>query len=75
MNVCDIGSGAVNVRCAVGRYVKKKVEEYQVQAAELLRELLFICDDHLVLSNNVSFTCEELKSLINYKFELIRLFQ
>jgi hypothetical protein len=65
VNVCDIGSGEVNVRCAVDRYVERKGEEHQVQAAGFLRELLFIRDDYLVLSNNVGFTSEELETFIN----------
>ena len=39
------------------------------------RELLFIRDDHLVLSNNVCFTPEELESLINYIMHLLGPFQ
>jgi len=46
----------VNVRRAV----------YQMQAADFLRELLYVRDDHLVLSNNVDFKREELHALIDY---------
>jgi len=37
-----------------------------MQAADFLRELLFVRDDHLVLSNNVDFNREELHALIDY---------
>jgi len=37
-----------------------------MQAANFLRELLFVRDDHLVLSNNVDFNREELHALIDY---------
>ena len=47
------------LRCAVDRYVERKVVEHQMQTAGPLCELLFIRDDHLVLPNNVGFTCEE----------------
>ena len=38
----------------------------QMQAAGLLHLFLIIRDDRVVLSNNVSFTREELESLNNY---------
>ena len=66
LNIGDIGNGVVNVKRAVDLYVERKVEEHQIQEADFLRELLFIRDDHLVLSNTVGFTREELESLINY---------
>ena len=53
-------------RAAVDLYVERKVKEHQMQATDFLRELLFIRDDHLALSNNVGFTPEELESFINY---------
>ena len=65
-NVCDRGSDVANIRRAGDLYVERKVEEHQKQAADFLRELLFIRDDHLVLSNNAAFTREELESHINY---------
>jgi len=37
-----------------------------MQAADFLRELLYVRDDHLVLSNNVDFNREELHALIDY---------
>ena len=66
VNICDIGSGVLNVRHAVDQYVEGQVEEHQIQAVDFLRESVYIRDNHLVLSNNVSFTNEELESLINY---------
>ena len=37
VNVSDKGSGEVNVRCAVYRYVERKVEEHQMQVAGFLQ--------------------------------------
>jgi len=37
-----------------------------MQAADFLCELLFVSDDHLVLSNTVDFNREELPALIDY---------
>jgi len=37
-----------------------------MQVADFLCGLLFVCDDHLVLSNDVDFNCEELHALIDY---------
>ena len=67
VNISDICSGVVvNVRRAVDQYVERKVEEHQMQAADFHRELLFVHDDHLVLSNDVGFSREELQALIDY---------
>ena len=57
--------GVVNVRDAVDEFVERKVEERQEQAADFLRELLFVRDDHLVLSNDVGFLRVELQGLID----------
>jgi len=56
----------VNVRRAVDQYAERKVEEHQTQAADFLRELLNVRDNHLVLSNNIDFSREELHALIVY---------
>jgi len=66
VNISYICGGVVNVRRAVDQYAESKVEEHQTQAADFLRELLYVHDDHLVLSNNVDFNCEELHALIDY---------
>ena len=73
VNVCDIGSGVANVRWAVDRYVERKVEERQIQAADFLRELLFIRDDHLVLSTMSVLLVKNLNHLLTI-FALIRPF-
>jgi len=66
LNISNICGGVVNVRRAVDQYAERKVEEHQIQAADFLRELLFVRDDHLVLSNNIDFNREELHALIVY---------
>jgi len=47
-------------------YAERKVEEHQMQAADFFRELLFVRDDHIVLSNNVDFNRETFHALIDY---------
>jgi len=64
MNVCDIIS-EMKVRCAAEKYCEKKVVEQQMQVAGFLRRLLFKRDGRLVLTNNISFTCEEIKTCID----------
>jgi len=66
VNISNICSGVVNVRRAVDQYAERKVDEHQMQAADFLRELLFVRDNHLVLSNNVDFNREEIHALIDY---------
>jgi len=58
----------VNVRRAVDQYAERKVEEHQMQAADFLRELLYVRDNHLVLSKrpNVDFNREERHAVIDY---------
>ena len=70
-NVCDIVSGEVNVRCAVYRYVERKAEENQMQAAGFLRKLLFLPDNHLVLSAMLVLLVKNSKN-ISTIFALIR---
>jgi len=60
VNISNIFGSVLNVRRAVDQYAESKVEEHQMQAADFLRELLSVHDDHLVLSNNVDFNREEL---------------
>jgi len=43
----------VNVRRSVDQYAERKVAELQMQAADFFRELFYVRDNHLVLSNNV----------------------
>ena len=43
----------------------ERFKERQMQAAGFIRELLFIHDDHLVLSNNDDFAREELETCVN----------
>jgi len=62
--ISNICGGVVNV--AVDQYAERKVEEHQMPVADFLRELLFVRDDHLVLSNNVDFNREKLHALIDY---------
>jgi len=66
VNISKICGGVVNVRREVDKYAERKVEEHQMQAADFLRELLFVRDNHLVLSNYVDFNREELHALIDY---------
>jgi len=66
VNISNICSGVVNVRRAVDQYTERKVEEHHMQAADVLRELLYVRDNHLVPSNNVDFNREELYALIDY---------
>jgi len=66
LNISNICGGVVNVRRAVDQYAERKVEEHQMQAADFLRELLNVRDNHLVLSNNFYFNREELHALIDY---------
>jgi len=66
VNIFNICGGVVNVRCAVDQYAERKVEEHQMQAADFLRKLVFVRDNHLDLSNNVDFNREELHALIDY---------
>jgi len=66
VNISDICGGVVNVRRAVDQYAERKVEEHKMQAADFLHELLFVHDNHLVLSNKVDFNREELHALIDY---------
>jgi len=66
VNISNICGGVVNVRRAVDQYAERKVEEHQMQVADFLCELLFIRDDHLVLSNNVDFNREKLHAVIDY---------
>jgi len=73
VNISNICSIVVNVRRAVDQYAERKVEEHQMQAADFLRELMNVRDDHLVFSNNVDFNREELHALINYLHKLYRL--
>jgi len=68
MNVCD---SEMKVRYAVERHCERKVVEQQMQVAGFLCELLFIRDDRLVPSNNVSLYPNKLKYLL-MNFALIR---
>ena len=65
LNGCDIGSGEVNVRCAVDRYVQRKVEEHQMQGASFLPELLFyIRDDHQFFGTMSVLLAKNVKHLV-----------
>jgi len=64
--ISNICGGVVNVRRAGDQYAEIKIEEHQTQAADFLRELLFVRDNHLVLSNNVDFNREELHAVTDY---------
>jgi len=66
VNISNVCGGVVNVRRAVDQYAERKVEEHQMQPADFLRELLNVCDNHLVLSNNIDFNREELHGLTDY---------
>jgi len=66
VNISNICVGVVNVRLAVDQNAERKVEQNQMQAADFLRKLVFVCDNHLVLSNNVDFNCEKLHALVDY---------
>jgi len=66
VKISNICGGVVNVRRAVDQYAERKVEEHQMLAADFRHKLLFVRDDHLVLSNNVDFNREELHALIGY---------
>jgi len=66
VSISNICVGVVNVRRAVHQYAEIKVKEHQMQVADFLRKLLYVRDDHLVLSNNVDFNREELHGLIDY---------
>jgi len=44
---------------------EKGIVKQQIQVAVFLRELLFVRDDRLVLSNNVSLTREEIETFID----------
>jgi len=39
VNISNICGGVLNVRRAVDQYAERKVEEHQMQAADVLREL------------------------------------
>jgi len=66
VNISNICGGVVNVGRVVDQYAERKVEEHQMQAADFLRELLYVRDDQLVLSNNIDFNREKLHALIDY---------
>jgi len=66
VKISNICGGVVIFRRAVDQYAERKVQEYQMQAADFLREIFFVRDDHLVLLNNVDFNREELHALIDY---------
>jgi len=64
VNISNICGSVVNVRHAVDQYAERKVEEHQMKAADFLRELLFVCDDHLVHSNNVDLIAQNFMHLL-----------
>ena len=66
VNISNICSSAASVRRAVDQYAERKIQEQQSQAADFLRELLNVRDNHLVLSNNIELNREELHALIDY---------
>jgi len=66
VNISNVCGGVVNVRRAVDQYAERKVEEHLMQAADFLRELLNVRDNHLVHSNNIDFNREELHALTDY---------
>jgi len=65
-NISNICGSVVNVRRVVDQYAERKIEEHQMEATDFLRDLLYVRDDHLVLSNNVDFNRDELHALIDY---------
>jgi hypothetical protein len=64
VNIYNIVSGSKHVNYAVNKRFNGVLEDYQIQTANFLRELVMLSDDDLVFSNDAYFSREELDLII-----------